>query len=317
MPTAADPSATVACLARARFATRVDPRVVVADRARWGAVARRGPGDRARRAEPGPDGPLVYEAEFGEGTEITVWGQASTPSDAAEEALEAAASWAGLRDDPEPLADVVAGNSVLSRALREVGEVRLSRTPRLGEALGRAVIGQLVQAMEANRSMAQVAARIGEPAGGDLWTWPTARQIGGTPSWSLRRCGISSRGARALHAGAVEDARLRACGADWERLDRRLLALPGVGPWTSAETRRALGDPDAISVGDYNFPALVGHVLAGDRDADDAAMLELLAPFAGQRGRVLELIKAAVARRLVEGPGRRAPRAALSAHRYW
>lgn len=141
------------------------------------------------------------------------------------------------------------------------------------------------------------------------------------PAWDLRRCGVSLRAARALHAGAVADGRLSEAVGDWPRLDRRLRALPGVGVWTSAEVRLALGDPDATSVGDYNLPGVVGCVLGGDaRDDhawDDAAMLELLAPFAGQRGRVIRLCERAAYRGLARRPARRGARAALSVHRYW
>lgn len=85
---------------------------------------------------------------------------------------------------------------------------------------------------------------------------------------------------------------------------RRLEAVPGIGPWTSAETlQRSNGDPDAITTGDLHLPGIIGYALAGDRDADDAAMLELLAPYAGQRHRAARLV-------LLAGrtPPRRAPR---------
>jgi 3-methyladenine DNA glycosylase/8-oxoguanine DNA glycosylase len=73
--------------------------------------------------------------------------------------------------------------------------------------------------------------------------------------------------------------------------DRRLRSMPGIGPWTSAEIRqRAAGDADAVSVGDYHLPAVVGWTLAG-RATDDAGMLELLAPYAGHRYRVTRLIE--------------------------
>jgi hypothetical protein len=55
--------------------------------------------------------------------------------------------------------------------------------------------------------------------------------------------------------------------------------------------QRACGDPDAISVGDYNLPRLVGWTLAGQRDADDGLMLELLEPYQGQRYRVQRLLE--------------------------
>ena len=117
--------------------------------------------------------------------------------------------------------------------------------------------------------------------------------------------------------------RLTEVDHDWPRLDARLRALPGVGVWTSGVTRGSLGDPDAVPVGDYNLPALVGCVL-GDpgrgrhrSDWDDEAMLALLAPYTGQRGRVIRLCVLAAATGAAARPTRRAPRARLSAHRYW
>jgi 3-methyladenine DNA glycosylase/8-oxoguanine DNA glycosylase len=73
---------------------------------------------------------------------------------------------------------------------------------------------------------------------------------------------------------------------------RRLESLPGVGPWTAAEVAlRALGDVDAVSVGDYHLPNLVAFALAGEPRADDARMLELLEPYRGQRARVIRLLE--------------------------
>ncbi len=78
----------------------------------------------------------------------------------------------------------------------------------------------------------------------------------------------------------------------------RLIA--GIGPWTAAETARlALGDPDAVSVGDYHLPNLVSWALAGEPRGTDRRMLELLEPYRGNRGRV---------QRLLEESGLHAPR---------
>jgi 3-methyladenine DNA glycosylase/8-oxoguanine DNA glycosylase len=298
-------------------------RVIRPDHAPRGAVVTFD-GRWYRRGEPGPAGPLILAAASDPGgTTVEVWGPAATPGAAAEHAVETAAGWAGLRDDLTGVAEVLTPTAPLRRLVDAVGEVRLGRTPRVGEALGRSIIEQLVQGKEARRSIAQLVARSGTRVDDHRWHWPTARDLGSTPVWELRRCGVSGRMATALHAAAVEDARLERVRHDWQALDRRLRALPGVGPWTSAETRLRLGDPDAVSVGDYHLPTTVGYALSGpdgdgpDGTWTDAGMLELLAPYAGQRGRVIRLVETAAAAGLVARRQRRGPRAALSAHRYW
>ena len=79
-----------------------------------------------------------------------------------------------------------------------------------------------------------------------------------------------------------------------EEARAHLQAIPGIGPWTAAEaTRVAFGDPDAVSVGDAHLPDLVSWALAGEPRADDARMLEILAPYAGQRARAVRLLEVA------------------------
>ena len=84
---------------------------------------------------------------------------------------------------------------------------------------------------------------------------------------------------------------------------RRLRAMPGIGPWTAAEVAvRALGDRDAVSVGDYHLPSLVAYALAGERKATDERMLELLEPFRGHRARVIRLLEESGIRPEMHGP---------------
>lgn len=290
------------------------------DRVGRGAVARRGSDGTLRRAEPGPCGPLLLEATvIGGQLHCSVWGSPDTPGAAVEAALRHLRAWIGQHDRPELLADVVGDHRLLRRLLRELGEIRLGRLPRVFESVGRAVVHQLVQSGEAVRSVAQMVQRYGEASAGGVIAYPTAGRLGATPAWELRRCGVSLRGARALHAAAVDAPALEQAAADMAVLDRRLRRLPGIGIWTSAETRLALGDPDAVSVGDHHLHTWVSTVLAGlpPEESSDDLMLELLAPFAGQRGRVVTLIGRAIVRGLVAGPPRRAPHAAWSQHRYW
>jgi 3-methyladenine DNA glycosylase/8-oxoguanine DNA glycosylase len=133
------------------------------------------------------------------------------------------------------------------------------------------------------------------------------------PSWVWQRAGVeppqSKTIVRAAQRGESIERAVRAAetGASRERV---LTSLPGIGVWTSAETRiRALGDPDAVSFGDYHLAHQVGYALTGER-VDDDGMRELLAPWAGHRQRVLRLIHASG----VQEP-RRGPRLAPEDHR--
>ena len=77
-----------------------------------------------------------------------------------------------------------------------------------------------------------------------------------------------------------------------KQVQARLERIRGIGPWTSAMvTASALGDADAVPVGDYHLPNTVAWHLAGEERGDDARMLELLEPYAGHRWRVLRLAK--------------------------
>lgn len=307
---------------RVRARVRLD-RVLRADRARRGAVVV-ADGRWFRRPEPGSAGTLILAAAADwQGTTLEVWGPPATPRQEVDHAVHAAAGWVGLHDDLAAAGEVLTAFPALRRLLDGLGEVRLSRTPQLAEAFGRSVVEQLVQSAEARRSIAQMVACTGERVTATMWAWPRPQVLGATPVWDLRRCGISGRMIRALHAGAVEASRLERARGDWAALDRRLRALPGVGPWTSAETRLRLGDPDAVSVGDYHLPTTVGYALSGpdgdgpDGTWTDAGMLALLEPYRGQRGRVIRLAEMAALRGVAPRKARRAPRAAFSAHRYW
>ncbi len=284
-----------------------------------GRVVARLAGGGWRRAEQGPHGPLVLEVRpTDDRVVLQVWGHAATPAPTAEQALDATRGWAGMHDDPSTFAEVVEDHPVLRHALRQLGAPIIGALPRAAESYGRAVLGQLVQGVEATRSAAQMVTMLGTRTAHDLWAYPTREAIGRTPAHQLRRCGIAQRSAGALHRFAVDEAvfeRLRAARR-WDVMDQRLRSLPGVGVWTSAETRLYLGDADAVSYGDYHIPATVGWAI-GERTETDEAMAELLAPFAPQRGRVIKLLELAARRGMVAAKPRRGPRAAVSAHRYW
>ena len=133
---------------------------------------------------------------------------------------------------------------------------------------------------------------------------PPARTWARIPSWEWHRAGAEAVRARTIATAAPVAGRLEETATlAAAEASRRLQILPGIGVWTAAEVmQRASGDPDAVSVGDYNLPKAVGWALAG-RIVDDDGMLELLAPYAGHRYRVTRLIELSGIR-----PPRRGPR---------
>ncbi|MDQ4026155.1 MAG: DNA-3-methyladenine glycosylase 2 family protein, partial [Actinomycetota bacterium] len=136
---------------------------------------------------------------------------------------------------------------------------------------------------------------------------PPPRTLASLPYHAFHRFGIERRRAETVRTASSYAHRLEETTLlGREAARRRLLALPGVGPWTAARVvGTAFGDADAVVVGDYHLPHLVSWVLAGEPRADDARMIELLEPYAGQRGRVLRLIVAGGSRPEAHHPHRR------------
>ncbi|MEY2459522.1 MAG: hypothetical protein QOG30_1352 [Acidimicrobiaceae bacterium] len=192
---------------------------------------------------------------------------------------------------------------VVARLAHRMASVRLPRTERVLDALVPAILEQKVTGLEARGSWAGLVRLLDEPAPGPvpLLLTPSPVRLLELPSYAFHRLGVERKRADTIKRCARLAHRLEeAVSLGAEVLDRRLRSIPGVGPWTSAEVRLvALGDADAVSVGDYHLPNAVAFALAGEPRGDDDRMLELLAPFVGHRGRVV---------RLIEGAGITAPR---------
>ena len=195
--------------------------------------------------------------------------------------------------------------------------VRIGRTDVFFDALTSAIIEQKVTGMQAFAAWRCIVTWHGERAPGPtprpMYAPPTIDGWRRVPSWSWHRAGLEPPQARTLVEAARRGeaiGRVFMSASDGEARDRVLISQHGIGPWTSAETRiRALGDPDAVSVGDFHLAHEVGYALTGSR-VDDDGMLELLAPWAGQRQRVIRLIEATGVRE-----PRRAPRLHPEDHR--
>ncbi|QCX77025.1 3-methyl-adenine DNA glycosylase II [Streptomyces sp. YIM 121038] len=260
---------------------------------------RRGPADPTFRTTPDgsvwratrtPQGPATLRVALRAGTaEAEAWGPG------ADWALDTLPDLLGAADAPDGF---TASHRLVAHTERRRQGLRLTRTGLVLESLIPSVLEQKVTTDEAYRAWRLLVRAYGEPAPGptppqarmhvmpDPETW---RRI---PSWEWHRAGVDDKRASAILRAARVAARLEEAAAmPVEEARARLELVPGIGPWTSAETvQRSNGAPDAVTVGDLHLPGIIGYALAGERDADDARMLELLAPYAGQRHRAARLI---------------------------
>jgi len=210
-------------------------------------------------------------------------------------ALDDVPALVGADDDPPPLARV---HALVTELEHRFPGLRVGRTRAVIEALVPVVLTQRVigaEAMAAHVAMVRAAGRRAPDAGAGappLLLPPEPKWLVTTPSWTYHRWGVERRRARTIQIAASYAHRFTAGAVD-DLADtrRRLAALPGVGPWTLNEVAMvALGDPDAVSVGDYWLKHVVSYALTGEARGTDERMLELLEPWRGQRGRVCRLL---------------------------
>jgi len=262
------------------------------------AHARMGNGDPCLRVIDGavwratrtPAGCATERIRLGSGgsVEIDAWG-------AGAEWLVQHAPWlCGALDNP---AAFEPEQPLLRHLARSYPGLRIGRTEAVFETAMLVTLEQRVATREAWRNWRGLVHALGEPAPGPLlglWVPPSPERIARTPYEVFHRFGVERRRADVVRRLAVVARRLEeAVSLPLETAYRRLRAIPGVGPWTAAGTAMiALGDADAVALGDLHLPHMVTWALAGERRGSDARMLELLEPYRGHRARVVRLLLA-------------------------
>lgn len=255
------------------------------------------------RASRYPTGPAtLHLVAAGDRVEATAWGPG------ADAALDGVPALIGCLDDDDGFDPE---HPVVARLWRDHGDRRIPRSGAVTEALVASVLEQRVTTFEARRAQGQLVARWGEPAPGptDLMLPPHPEVLAGVAYYDLHVLGVEKKRSDTLRRVAANARRLDALvDLPVAEAHARLLRTPGIGPWTAAEVALvALGDADAVPVGDVHLPSDVTFALTGVAVDDDDAMLEVLEPFAGQRGRVIVLVGAAGIHAPRHGP-RYAPR---------
>lgn len=273
-------------------------------------TTRFGPGEMIR-ATFTPDGPGTVRLRWrsdGGAVQAEAWGPGG------HWLLGRAPAMLGLLDPTHLFAE---GHPLVLRAQHLHPPVRIGASGGLYHELLPTILAQRITAGEAVRQWRLLCLRLGEPAPGpfpELRLPPAPERLARMPTWWFHPLGVERSRASTL----VEVARHADKLWDWAQLPageagRRLTLLSGVGEWTVGMVlASALGEPDAIAVGDYHLKNVVAWNLAREPRASDERMLELLEPYRGHRGRVVRLIH-------LEGDGapKRGPRQrVLPMHRW-
>ncbi len=212
----------------------------------------------------------------------------------AEQLIDMLPAMLGADDDAS---DFVPQDPTVAAAHRRLPNLRLGRTGQVLEALIPAVIEQRVPGADAFGSWRVLVSKYGTPAPGPapdgMRVPPSAQAWRHIPSWEFHRANVDPGRAQTVVGCARRAPSLeRLVSLPAAQAREMLTSLPGVGVWTAAETaQRAFGDPDAVSVGDYHIPKMIGWTLLG-HPVDDAVMLELLEPMRPHRHRVVRLLEA-------------------------
>ncbi len=202
------------------------------------------------------------------------------------------------------------GHPAVLAAQRNHPHLRFGASGTLYHELLPTILAQRITAGEALHQWHRLVYQLGEHAPGPLDKLrlpPTADALLGQPSWWWHELGVEMKRVSALRQVSKHAPKLY----DWALLSPpaaadKLSLLPGLGSWTIGTVMSsALGDPDAVAVGDYHLKNVVVHALTGRPRGTDEEMLELLTPYAGQRGRAVWLLLLDGHRAPRFGPGQR------------
>jgi AraC family transcriptional regulator of adaptative response / DNA-3-methyladenine glycosylase II len=228
-----------------------------------------------RRSLRLPGGPGVAELAFeADHVGCRLW--LADPRDGAA-AQERCRRLLDLEADPGAVAERLGGDGLLGPLVRAAPGLRVPGSVDGAELAVRAVLGQQVSVPAARTGAGRLVAEHGEalasPRGAVTALFPSPAALAALDPACLPMPRARARALVCL-CRALADGELHLDpDADRAEARRRLLALPGIGPWTVGYVAmRALGDPDVFLVEDLG----VRHALArlgGPDDPRDARAL--------------------------------------------
>lgn len=175
-----------------------------------------------------------------------------------------------LDSDPVAIDEQLATDPLLRPLITASPGHRMPGSTDPNEVAFRVVIGQQVSTTGARTVAVRLVARHGEllkfPVGSVTRTFPTPAVLVEADPADFAMPVSRKKAIKALATALADDSIILSPGSDWEAVERDLLALHGIGPWTVAAVRmRGLGDPDVFLPTDLGIQkAMVKLGLPGD-----------------------------------------------------
>jgi AraC family transcriptional regulator of adaptative response / DNA-3-methyladenine glycosylase II len=160
-----------------------------------------------------------------------------------------------LDSDPHAVADALGGDSLLGALVRKTPGRRVPGHVDAHELAVRAVLGQQVSLPGASTLAGRLVSLYGEelerPVGAVTHLFPSVEKLAEVDLAHLGMPSARAAGLRGLVTALARGEIVLDAGAERADARRKLLALPGIGPWTAEYVAmRALRDPDAFLPGD-------------------------------------------------------------------
>lgn len=233
------------------------------------------------------DAPALLRIRFEEGAARCEVESAAAPSAGRmREAHAAAVRMLNLPSDPAPFERQMERRPELARLIERRRGLRMPLAADAWECLVWTIVGQQVNLPFAYALRGVVAELAGEPAGEGLRAHPTPEAVARLDYADLTSRRFSRRKAEYVidTARLIAGGELRIEGGERElatALERRLLAVRGLGPWSVQYLMmRGYGFADCVPAGDAGLSAALQRFFSLDHRPDAAETRELMEPFA-------------------------------------
>ena len=185
-----------------------------------------------------------------------------------------------LDADPTAVDEALAAHAELAPLVAALPGIRVPGAADPHEMLIRAMVGQQITVAAARTALTALADQLGERTADGGILFPTMTAIAERGAEVLRGPAARIRAITGAAAALADGSLALTVGDDAAEQRARLLAMPGIGPWTADYVRmRVIGDPDVLLPGDV---AMRAGAAASGLPAEPAALTawaERIAPW--------------------------------------